>query len=336
MAQPNIDYWAGREVTGYERKQRLLVPRKDEILDTIVDLIPKERRYSINGVCLWTAIQGRGLPMVLCHGGPGAYDYLEPVAAMVDDLCQVLRYDQRGSGRSQAAGPYDVATLVQDLEGLRKYFGFAQWIVGGHSWGAGLALAYAVQYPHRTTAVVYISGTGIDPRWHDEYRRNRLAALGDAERQEFQRLRTRREHACGEERDRLQRRLRMLSRQTDVFDVRRVDDLPSFREHPTSEQVNQQVGSDWEACIEQPAFRRAVYSLSMPVLLFHGAGDPRPARYIEALAARLVDGRFHCISEAGHFPWIEQPGQVRASLRTFIAEIERGNRLTPGKSGAAG
>lgn len=298
--------------------------------------MPEERRYSINGACLWTAIQGRGLPMVLCHGGPGGYDYLEPVAAMVDDLCQVLRYDQRGSGRSQAAGPYDVATFVEDLEGLRKHFGFARWIVGGHSWGACLVLAYTVQYPHRTTAVVHISGTGIDPRWHDEYRRNRLAALDDAERQEFQRLRARREHASGEKRERLQKRLRVLSRQTDVFDVRRVDDLPSFEEHPTSDQANLRVGSDWEACIEQPEFRRAVYGLSMPVLLLHGAGDPRPARYIKALAARLVDGRFHCIPEAGHFPWIEQPRQTRASLRAFIAEIERGSRLTPGKPDVAG
>jgi len=289
--------------------------------------MPEERQYSINGVCLWTAIRGRGLPMVLCHGGPGGYDYLEPVAAMVDDLCRVLRYDQRGSGRSQAVGPYDVATFVQDLEGLRKHFGFAQWIVGGHSWGACLALAYAVQYPQRTTAVVYISGTGMDPRWRDEYRRNRLAALDDAERQEFQHLRARREHTFGQERARLQRRLRVLSRQTDVFDVRRVDDLPSFEEHPTSDQVNRQVGSDWEACIEQPEFRRAVYRLSMPVMLLHGAGDPRPARYIEALAARLVDGRFHCISEAGHFPWIEQPRQVRASLRAFIAAIGQDDRL---------
>ena len=47
-----------------------------------------------------------------------------------------------------------------------------------------LALAYAVRHPHRTTAVVYISGTGIDPRWHDDYRRNRLATLGDADRQD--------------------------------------------------------------------------------------------------------------------------------------------------------
>ena len=37
--------------------------------------------------------------MVLCHGGPGGYDYLAPVHAdTVSDVCQVVRYDQRGSG----------------------------------------------------------------------------------------------------------------------------------------------------------------------------------------------------------------------------------------------
>jgi proline iminopeptidase len=258
---------------------------------------------------------------VLCHGGPGGYDYLEPVAAMVDDLCRVVRYDQRGSGRSQAAGPYDVATFVQDLEGLRVQFGFEQWIVGGHSWGAGLALAYAVQYPHRTTAVVYISGTGVDPRWRGEYRKSRLAALGDAEREEFQRLRAQRVHAFGEEREDLQRRLRVLSRRTDVFDVRRVEDLPSFQEHPTSELVNQQVGSDWEGRIRRPEFRRAVRSLSMPALVLHGVADPRQARFVEALAARLAGGSFHSILQAGHFPWIEQPDRVKALLRAFIAGL---------------
>jgi len=40
MQEPNKDYWKDEQVTGYERKQRLLVPRKDEILDTIIDFIP--------------------------------------------------------------------------------------------------------------------------------------------------------------------------------------------------------------------------------------------------------------------------------------------------------
>ena len=31
--EPKKEYWQGKEVTDYERKQRLLVPRKNEILD---------------------------------------------------------------------------------------------------------------------------------------------------------------------------------------------------------------------------------------------------------------------------------------------------------------
>jgi cyclopropane fatty-acyl-phospholipid synthase-like methyltransferase len=38
--QPNKDYWTGQQVTDYPRKQSLLVPRKDELLEAIVDLFP--------------------------------------------------------------------------------------------------------------------------------------------------------------------------------------------------------------------------------------------------------------------------------------------------------
>ena len=38
-----------------------------------------EKIISVNGVELWTSIQGEGIPLVLCHGGPGGYDYLGKV-----------------------------------------------------------------------------------------------------------------------------------------------------------------------------------------------------------------------------------------------------------------
>ena len=56
-------------------------------------------------VTLWTATDGRGQPMVLSHGGPGMWDYLEPLAEMVSDVAEVHRWDQRGCGRSTIAGP---------------------------------------------------------------------------------------------------------------------------------------------------------------------------------------------------------------------------------------
>ena len=280
----------------------------------------REEILQINDVRLWTAIQGEGIPMVLGHGGPGGYDYLVPVADMTSDLCQVVRYDQRGSGRSQPVGPYDVSAFVDDLEGLRTHFNFERWIVGGHSWGAGLALAYAVRFPARTIAVLHIAGTGIDPRWHDEYRENRLNALSESEREEYQRLRAQRERAEGTDEEQILDRLRTLSRKTDVFDPNRVDDLPSFDEHPVSNEANEKVGADWKSYTADPKFQQSVYSLPMPILFLHGACDPRPSHFIETLAAKLLRGTFASIPESGHYPWIEKPDEVKAALRQFIVD----------------
>ena len=280
----------------------------------------QEQVILINGVRLWTAVQGEGLPMVLCHGGPGGYDYLQSVADMVTDLCQVVRYDQRGSGRSQPIGPYDVSTFVDDLEGLRRHFNFERWIVGGHSWGAGLALAYAVRFPARTSAVLHIAGRGIDLRWHEEYSKNRLNLLSESEREEYQHLRSQRERAKGVDRERIFDRLRALSRKTDVFDPNCVENLPNFDAYPVSDEANEKVGADWKSYTTDAKFQQSVYDLPMPVLFLHGACDPRPSHFIETLASKLPRSTFASIPESGHYPWVEKPDEVKASLRQFVVD----------------
>ena len=62
-----------------------------------------------DGVRLWYAVEGDGPPLVLCHGGPGLGDNLGPLAAPLVDQAQVVRWEQRGSGRLQSGrGPYAV------------------------------------------------------------------------------------------------------------------------------------------------------------------------------------------------------------------------------------
>lgn len=123
---------------------------------------------------IWTESSGvaDGVPLVLAHGGPGLSNNLRPVAAMVDDVARVHRYDQRGCGRSSEGGPFDIATFVADLDALRAHWGHDRWVVGGHSWGAVLSLFYALAHPERTLGVVYLAGTsvhgGMLVRAHDE------------------------------------------------------------------------------------------------------------------------------------------------------------------------
>ena len=136
-----------------------------------------DRLLTVNGADLWLSEQGSGAPLMLCNGGPGCCDYLEPVAALLDDLAHVYRFEQRGCGRSSATPPYTLQSCLDDLDGLRQQLGHERWIVGGHSWGADLALAYALTYPEHSRAVIHLAGTGAhdDRQWHAAYERGRDA-----------------------------------------------------------------------------------------------------------------------------------------------------------------
>lgn len=126
---------------------------------------------TVNDVEFWVADHGSGHPLLLCPGGPGHGDYLGPVGSLVDDMVRVVRWEPRGCGESDKTGPYDLATTLADMDALRDTMGFERWIVGGHSFGAFLALAYALEYPERANGIIYLAGAGIqnDRSWHIAY-----------------------------------------------------------------------------------------------------------------------------------------------------------------------
>jgi trans-aconitate methyltransferase len=94
---PNKDYWTGREVTEYERKQRLLVPRKDEMLEVIVDLVPfgEEDAFTVVDV---GAGQGALSERILGRF-PGAHMVLVDASAEMLDVAEgrLARYAPRFS-----------------------------------------------------------------------------------------------------------------------------------------------------------------------------------------------------------------------------------------------
>jgi proline iminopeptidase len=87
--------------------------------------------------------------------------------------------EPRGCGRSHPDGPYDVATTLADMEALRVHLGHERWIVGGHSHGAFHALAYALAFPERTGAILYLAGAGMqkDREWSKAYHAGKDAGL---------------------------------------------------------------------------------------------------------------------------------------------------------------
>jgi proline iminopeptidase len=284
----------------------------------------KEEIVSIPGCSLWTTHQGNGPALVCCHGGPGLWDYLAPVAAMVDDLVTVYRYDQRACGRSTGGPPYDVATAVADLDALRDHWNLPQWIILGHSWGATLALAYGLAYPSRARALIYLCGTGIDASWHEEYDRNRDALLTPSERRQLSDLRAQLSVVQGVEFDAIERAYCELSWSTDIADRSRarefarrlfVDGLH------INFQVNRVLWKDARRFIERPIMVEQLAALQIPTLIIHGALDPRPARVARHLAQCMPSARYVELPNVGHLPWIERPDLLRGVLRSFLEQL---------------
>jgi proline iminopeptidase len=143
-------------------------------------LVERERFVTSEGGHLWTVASGSGAPMLLFNGGPGCDDYLGPVAQLVSDRCEVVRFEPRGCGRSIWDGRYELDTLLLDAEAVREAYGFERWIVAGHSAGPNAALAYAIRYPQRAIGVLGIAGGMIvdDREWTETYHA-RLSSIGE-------------------------------------------------------------------------------------------------------------------------------------------------------------
>ena len=155
-----------------------------EKVESIISCGGETLEYLIrNGaVELWVADTGpREAPVcILCSGGPGCCDYMEPVARMIDDRLRVIRFEQRGCGRSIKDGLYDIKTAINDMERVREALNIEAWTVGGHSWGANLALFYVLAYPKRSSALLYLAGNGVqhNQEWDEVYHTN-LEAQGE-------------------------------------------------------------------------------------------------------------------------------------------------------------
>jgi proline iminopeptidase len=270
-----------------------------------------------DAVSLWTAEDGSGQGLVLCHGGPGLWDYLAPVSAMARQSARVVRWDQRGCGRSGPATSHSVQRYVEDLEAIRNAFGFPRWIVGGHSWGATLALQYALRYPDRTRAVIYVSGTGIGRAWHAAYHDESDRRRTEAERSRLTSLEERRRRSAAEEQE-----YRWLSWFPDFASRDVAADLFSHLDAPFAINVeaNRCITDETKAWSEANEALRCT-TLDAPVLLIHGDVDPRPAWAVDSLAAALPNASVEILRGVGHYPWLEAPAAFSQHLQSFLFEL---------------
>jgi 3-oxoadipate enol-lactonase len=106
---------------------------------------------------------GDGTPVVLVNPGWSTAGIWAPVMGLLADRFRLIRYDDRGVGRSPA--PSVPFTRLADLRAVMDHVGLDQAVIVGHSGGGGTALALALDDPERVCALVLVAPGAPDYPW---------------------------------------------------------------------------------------------------------------------------------------------------------------------------
>ncbi|HEU0035232.1 MAG TPA: alpha/beta hydrolase [Kofleriaceae bacterium] len=126
--------------------------------------------FEHDGARLFAVEQGHGLAVIIAHGGLANHQAARLFAAPLADRHRLITPDLRGSGRSVDPRPLSWQRLADDVVALLDHLRIERAVVGGISFGAGVAVATALRHPRRVRALVVLhpafadAETGLEPQ----------------------------------------------------------------------------------------------------------------------------------------------------------------------------
>jgi pimeloyl-ACP methyl ester carboxylesterase len=107
------------------------------------------QHVNLDGVDLEYEMQGAGEPLLLIHGSIFADAFLPLLAEPpIADNYRVISYHRRGfAGSTRAKAPFTMGQQAADGRALLRHLGIPRTHIAGHSYGAAIALQWALDAP---------------------------------------------------------------------------------------------------------------------------------------------------------------------------------------------
>jgi proline iminopeptidase len=256
------------------------------------------------------------MPPLVCVNGGMLYDHsmLWPALSPLARTRQLILFDQRGRGRSEAPADPSTASIeddASDISALRRALGVHRWDLLGHSWGGGIAMLAAALDESGTRRLVTVDAVGPTSGWMTPLREATLARLTPTERPAVVSIP---EQALKDPDPDLHAAYTRAVYPAWFHDAEMARSFAPPKVTSVTGAVIlarlRRDGYDWRARLR---------ALSVPTLVIHGEDDALPVSVSAELAALLPRAQRQLVPRSGHMPFWEAPDDFFLAVESFLA-----------------
>jgi len=287
-----------------------------------------------HGALIYYETMGRGAPLVIVHGGPGAsHDYFLPHLLPLMRTNRLIFIDERGSGKSsklEDPKEYTVASMVEDLEAVRVGLGLGKISLLGHSFGGVIVQAYALKYQKNLSHLI-LGSTFASTKELNEALARMKAAMDPKDRERITSLEAAGLFGKGEvwEHGRYPEEYAKLAWGKGYFPY-----LYQKRPDPTYDPVSSNTDTAWDVYremwgsdgefvvdgnLKEVEYVERLSEIKVPTLIIVGDHDESDPKMSKEMHDKIAGSQLVILPDSGHMTFVDQPEQFLKTVREFVA-----------------
>ena len=285
-----------------------------------------------HGVLIYYELMGRGTPLVILHGGPGAsHDYFLPYLLPLARHHRLVFIDERGSGKSEKLedpSGYTVENMAEDVEAVRQGLRLGKIGLLGHSCGGVLAQAYALKYQRNLTHLVLCSTFHSTSKMNEVFRRM-MAEMNPELRNRIESLEKAGLYGRGKvyERNRYSNGY-MVAAWGEAYFPYLYQRRPDPNYDPAANGImswdlyREMWGSSGEFIIDgnlkSVEYGDRLNSITVPTLITAGDHDECAPSISREMHEKISGSKLVILPQSGHMTFVDQPGLFLKAVGEFL------------------
>ncbi|MGA2569358.1 MAG: proline iminopeptidase-family hydrolase [Terracidiphilus sp.] len=299
-------------------------------------IYPVQQGYvDAHGVMIYYVEFGKGTPLVVLHGGPGAdHTYFLPWLLPLARTHRLIFIDERGSGQSQRledVHQYTVEGDVEDIEAVRVALNLGKIDLLGHSCGGVLAQAYALKYQQNVRHLI-LNSTFASTREMNEVLAREKAQMPPEKLARLNELEKASLFGKGAiwERGRYPAEYETLAWGDGYFPFlygARPDANydPATGNAPTNWELYREMwGSDGEFVIDgnlkSVEYLDRLHTIHVPTLIVVGDHDECDPSLSKEMHEKIAGSKLVILPNSGHMNFVDQPEMWQKAVQGFLSE----------------